>query len=117
MIETKRPPQNTRREIIDLSSGGVDLALHLWRPQRVKGAVFYFHGLQSHAGWMWEVGTRFADNDIAFFVLDRRGSGISPGDRGDLPPAETLLGDYIAALAHVREMIGDDVPLSLFGHC
>ncbi|MFD5815767.1 alpha/beta fold hydrolase [Streptomyces sp. NPDC127038] len=120
MIETKRPPQNTRREIIDLPSGGVDLALHLWRPQhpqRIKGAVFYFHGLQSHAGWMWEVGPRFADNDIAFFVLDRRGSGISPGERGDLAEAEILLGDYIAALAQVREMIGEDVPLSLFGHC
>jgi alpha-beta hydrolase superfamily lysophospholipase len=117
MIETLRPPQNTRREIVDLPCGDTRLALHVWRPERIKGAVFYFHGLQSHAGWLWEVGPRFADNDIAFFVLDRRGSGISPGPRNEIPDADTLLGDYAQAVAHVREMIGESVPLSLFGHC
>ncbi|MBN0046121.1 alpha/beta fold hydrolase [Streptomyces actuosus] len=118
MIETRRPPQNVRREIITLPRGGADLALHLWRPRgEAKGAVFYFHGLQSHAGWLWEVGPRFADNDIAFFVLDRRGSGISGGDRGDLPDTGTIMADYTAAIAHTRELVGDDVPLTLFGHC
>ncbi|MCP3820217.1 lysophospholipase [Streptomyces sp. A3M-1-3] len=119
MIETKRPPQNIRREITDVPSDGARLALHVWQPPsgRTKGAVFYFHGLQSHAGWAWEVGARFADNDIAFFVLDRRGSGISPGERQEIPDAETILRDYINAVAQVRESIGEDVPLSLFGHC
>ncbi|MFI6338502.1 alpha/beta hydrolase [Streptomyces sp. NPDC050535] len=137
MIETKRPPQNIRREIITLSSGGgtetsggtdtpgaadtfggTDLALHLWRPRGAsKGAVFYFHGLQSHAGWLWEVGPRFADNDIAFFVLDRRGSGISGGERRDIPDVGTIVADYVNALAYVRNWLGDDAPLSLFGHC
>ncbi|MER7620904.1 alpha/beta fold hydrolase [Streptomyces sp. NPDC126503] len=118
MIETKRPPQNIRREIVGLPVEGAELALHLWRPRGpVKGAVFYFHGLQSHAGWLWEVGPQFADNDIAFFVLDRRGSGISGGARHELPDADTVLADYSTAVAHVRDTIGDDVPLSLFGHC
>ncbi|ORT54269.1 alpha/beta hydrolase [Streptomyces sp. CB03238] len=118
MIETKRPPQNIRREIIGLPVDGAELALHLWRPRgRAKGAVFYFHGLQSHAGWLWEVGPQFADNDIAFYVLDRRGSGISGGTRHELPDAATVLADYRVALEHVRGAIGDDVPLSLFGHC
>ncbi|EST24052.1 hypothetical protein N566_25225 [Streptomycetaceae bacterium MP113-05] len=117
MLEVKRPPQNIRREILDVDSGGVKLALHLWRPQRIKAAVFYFHGLQSHAGWLWEVGSRFADNDIAFFVLDRRGSGISPGDRNDIPDAGAVMEDYATALRHVRELTGEEVPLTLFGHC
>lgn len=117
MIETKRPPQNVRREIITLPCDGADLALHLWRPQKIKGAVFYFHGLQSHAGWLWEVGPRFADNDIAFFCLDRRGSGISPGERHEIPGVDTVLGDYVDALTFVREFIGDNIPLTLFGHC
>ncbi|MFI6403479.1 alpha/beta hydrolase [Streptomyces sp. NPDC050548] len=117
MIETLRPPQNTRREIVQLTSGGTELALHVWRPERIKGAVFYFHGLQSHAGWLWEVGPRFADNDIALFVLDRRGSGISAGPRHEIPDADTILDDYANAVAFVRGMIGDSVPLSLFGHC
>lgn len=118
MIQTIRPPQNTRREITDVASvDGARLALHVWRPEQPKGAVFYFHGLQSHAGWLWEVGPRFADNDIAFFVLDRRGSGISPGSRDDLADTDTLLSDYIRAVAAVRESVGEDVPLTLFGHC
>ncbi|RAG81906.1 hydrolase [Streptacidiphilus pinicola] len=118
MIETKRPPQNTRREIAALPVDGTELALHLWRPRgQVKGAVFYFHGLQSHAGWLWEVGPQFADNDVAFYVLDRRGSGISGGDRQDLPDVDTVVRDYLTAVAHVRREIGDAVPLSLFGHC
>jgi alpha-beta hydrolase superfamily lysophospholipase len=94
MLELKRPPQNVRREIIDVDSGGEKLALHLW-----------------------EAGARFADNDIAFFVLDRRGSGISPGDRHDIPDAGTLMEDYRTALHQVRESIGEQVPLTLFGHC
>ncbi|MFF3373150.1 alpha/beta hydrolase [Streptomyces sp. NPDC002680] len=118
MIETKRPPQNVRREIITLSVDGIDLALHLWRPRgETKGAVFYFHGLQSHAGWLWDVGPQFADNDIAFFVLDRRGSGISGGERQDVPDVGTIVADYVTAITHTRELIGDDVPLTLFGHC
>jgi alpha-beta hydrolase superfamily lysophospholipase len=117
MIETKRPPQNVRREIITLSPDGVDLALHVWRPERIKGAVFYFHGLQSHAGWLWEVGPQFADNDIAFYVLDRRGSGISGGDRAEIPDVDTIMKDYVHAVEYVRESIGDDIPLSMFGHC
>ncbi|WP_130796641.1 alpha/beta fold hydrolase [Streptomyces otsuchiensis] len=117
MIETMRPPQNIRREIIDVPCDDARLALHVWRPQHTKGAVFYFHGLQSHAGWLWEVGPRFADNDIAFFVLDRRGSGISPGPRHELPGADTLLDDYARAVAAVRQTIGESTPLTLFGHC
>ncbi|MGW2649141.1 alpha/beta hydrolase [Streptomyces sp. NPDC001393] len=118
MIDTKRPPQNIRREIEGIQVDGAELALHLWRPRGpVKAAVFYFHGLQSHAGWLWEVGPQFADNDIAFYVLDRRGSGISGGDRQTLPDVDTVLRDYMTALEHVRQAIGDEVPLSLFGHC
>lgn len=113
MIETKRPPQNIRREIVGLPVADAELALHLWRPRgQVKGAVFYFHGLQSHAGWLWEVGPQFADNDIAFYVLDRRGSGISAGSRTSCPmstpwsgttsPPSTTCGRRSATRCHCR---------------
>ncbi|WP_435226861.1 serine aminopeptidase domain-containing protein [Streptomyces sp. Tue6028] len=68
-------------------------------------------------GRLWEVGQRCADNDIAFFFLDRRGSGISGGDRRDVPDVDTIVGDCANAVAHVRRWIGDDAPPSLFGHC
>ena len=117
MIDLQRAPQTTRREIVKLNHDGDVLALHMWLPKNIKGAIFYFHGLQSHAGWLWEVGPQFADNDVAFFVLDRRGSGLSDGERHELPDVQTIMGDYSAALGTVREMVGHGVPLSLFGHC
>ncbi|MGW1199776.1 alpha/beta fold hydrolase [Streptomyces sp. NPDC002536] len=117
MIELKRTPLSTRREVHRVRRPGADLALHVWRPQEIKGVVFYFHGLQSHAGWLWETGPQFAANDIAFCVLDRRGSGISDGPRNEIADTDTVIGDYAAALAAVRRMAGEDSPLSLFGHC
>ncbi|GAB2729141.1 alpha/beta hydrolase [Kitasatospora kifunensis] len=117
MLELKRQPQDVRKEIVLLRREGVDLALHVWRPPRPKAAIFYFHGLQSHAGWLWEVGPRYADNDVAFFVLDRRGSGLSGGTRHEITSPETVLGDYGAAIERVRTLIGDELPLGLFGHC
>ncbi|WNI16056.1 alpha/beta fold hydrolase [Actinacidiphila sp. ITFR-21] len=117
MLELKRVPRNVRREIITIRRGDVRLSLHVWRPDRPKAAVFYFQGLQSHSGWLWEAGPRFADNDVAFFMLDRRGTGSSDGERQTIPPVETLVADYVAALTRVRETIGDEMPLGLFGHC
>ncbi|WP_431823828.1 alpha/beta hydrolase [Burkholderia sp. F1] len=117
MLELKTHPSNLRREIRKIRRGQTELAMHAWLPENPKAAVFYFHGLQSHAGWLWEAGRQFANNDVSVFVLDRRGSGISDGDRGDIPPAEVVVADYVAALKWVREFIGDDTPLCLFGHC
>ncbi|WP_425831393.1 alpha/beta hydrolase [Streptomyces fractus] len=117
MFDLKRAPRDVRREIRHVDRDGTRLALHVWRPEHPKAAVFYFHGLQSHAGWLWETGPRFAENDVAFYVLDRRGSGLSEGAREELADAETLLADYTSGVAEVRRAEGDDIPLGLFGHC
>ncbi|MCU1717261.1 lysophospholipase [Pseudomonas sp. 5P_3.1_Bac2] len=100
-----------------LPMGDCNLALHSWTPEAPKAAVFYFHGLQSHAGWLWEAGCQFAENDVAFYALDRRGCGISDGPRGELAPVEQMLADYRSAIRSVREKVGDNIPLGLFGHC
>lgn len=117
MFDVKRVPRDVRREIRHLKREGTRLALHVWRPEHPKAAIFYFHGLQSHAGWLWETGPRFAENDIAFYVLDRRGSGLSEGARDELADADTLLADYAAGVAEVRRAVGSAIPLGLFGHC
>ncbi|MFW0788064.1 alpha/beta hydrolase [Gordonia sp. CPCC 205333] len=106
-----------RKGIIPIHRDEVTLDLHVWRPAEPTAAVFYFHGLQSHAGWLWETGQQFAERGVALFVLDRRGSGTSGGARGVIPDAATSIGDYIAALSEVERLIGEDVPLGLFGHC
>lgn len=105
------------KEINKIHIEGVDLALHSWVPAQIDAAIFYFHGLQSHAGWLWEAGTLFANSNIAFFVLDRRGSGISDGVRNEIADVETTIKDYVTAISLVKDLIGNEVPLSLFGHC
>jgi alpha-beta hydrolase superfamily lysophospholipase len=100
-----------------LSVDGCNLALHSWTPEAPKAAVFYFHGLQSHAGWLWEAGCQFAENDVAFYALDRRGCGISDGPRGEVAPVDQMLADYRSAIRTVRSKVGDAIPMGLFGHC
>ncbi|WP_413439240.1 alpha/beta hydrolase [Sulfuriferula sp. GW1] len=109
--------EGIKKEISILRRDDHDIALHAWRPRQPKGAIFYFHGLQSHAGWVWEAGTQFASNDITLYVLDRRGSGISDGIKNELPPADTLLDDYVEALRFAKRQLPDGTPLCLFGHC
>lgn len=109
--------KQVERSIEYLTMEGGNLALHAWTPETPKAAVFYFHGLQSHAGWLWEAGCQFAENDVAFFALDRRGCGISDGPRGELAPVDQMLADYRSAIRTVRAKVGDSIPLGLFGHC
>lgn len=109
--------KQVERSIEYLPMEGGNLALHAWTPETPKAAVFYFHGLQSHAGWLWEAGCQFAENDVAFFALDRRGCGISDGPRGELAPVDQMLADYRSAIRTVRAKVGDSIPLGLFGHC
>ncbi|UII69054.1 alpha/beta fold hydrolase [Pseudomonas sp. HN11] len=105
------------REVHYLAQADRRMALHAWRPQRLQGAILYFHGLQSHAGWLWSVGNAFANLGIAFYALDREGCGISSGQKHGFPDVRTLHEDASAAIEHIRREVPDDVPLCLFGHC
>jgi alpha-beta hydrolase superfamily lysophospholipase len=97
------------------ASDGTELALHHWTPGRPPtAAVFYVHGIQSHAGWLFETGPELAARGLAVFALDRRGSGTSGGPRGHLPSAAQVLDDYANALAAVRTQV-PDVPLTIVG--
>lgn len=108
---------NITREVHYLAQANRRMALHAWRPMRVQGAILYFHGLQSHAGWLWSVGNAFANLGIAFYALDREGCGISSGEKHGFPDVRTLHEDARAAIDHIRREVPDDVPLCLFGHC
>ncbi|MCX4882338.1 alpha/beta hydrolase [Streptomyces sp. NBC_00847] len=97
------------------ASDGTELALHHWAPRRPPtAAVFYVHGIQSHAGWLFETGPELAARGLAVFALDRRGSGTSGGPRGHLPSVAQILDDYANALAAVRAQV-PDVPLTVVG--
>lgn len=53
-----------------------------WRPADARGAVLYFHGIQSHGGWYEQSGSRLAEAGLAVLMPDRRGSGRNGPPRG-----------------------------------
>jgi alpha-beta hydrolase superfamily lysophospholipase len=98
-----------------LQHHNASLALHSWIPSSVQAVLFYMNGVQSHAGWSFETGIDLAKKGIAFYVLDRRGSGLSSGLRGDIPSATFLLEDYYLTIQHVKKHYPKH-PLTLMGH-
>lgn len=78
------------------------LTIHCWIPRKISAVVFYFHGIQSHAGWQKGLGQYLNSKSIALCVLDRRGSGESEGDRGDFISADLLLHEYYKAFLIIK---------------
>lgn len=99
-----------------ISHDGLQLALHQWLPKQCKAVMFYLHGAQSHAGWLFEMAPYLAAHNIAVYVLDRRGAGQSEGLRGDIFTAEAILADYRIALKAIVKKHPQQ-PLTLFGQC
>jgi alpha-beta hydrolase superfamily lysophospholipase len=95
----------------------VPLALHCWIPPErpnIAGVLYYVHGIQSHAGWLFETGPALARSGVVTYALDRRGSGRSGGLRGDLPSAKTITEDYLRGLRAVRHD-WPGLPLTVLG--
>lgn len=95
------------------AADGTALALHRWTTPGANSAVFYIHGIQSHAGWLFETGPELNARGIDVYALDRRGSGRSEGPRGHLPSADLVLDDYARALAAVAAQVGGPGPVVL----
>ncbi len=89
------------------AADGVALALHAWAAAKPRGAIFYIHGIQSHAGWLSETGRWLCSRGVSLYALDRRGSGRSGGPRGHLPSLELLLDDYRRGLGAVRRALDE----------
>lgn len=103
-----------KKELNYLKHDNLLLAIHSWIPANVKAMIFYIHGIQSHGGWLFETGIQLAQRDIAVFVLDRRGNGLSEGLKGDIPSSSSVLNDHYLALNYIKK-INNELPLTLFG--
>ena len=68
---------------------------------RPKGHVLILHGIQSHSGWYVGSASHLARAGYDVVALDRRGSGMNAGARGDAPGVGTLLADVDAARSEV----------------
>lgn len=94
------PPADVRHHTV-ATSDDLELVLHHWTGPGVRAALYYVHGIQSHAGWLDRTGPELVRRGVEVFVLDRRGSGRSPGPRGHAPSAELLVDDQVRALDQV----------------
>ena len=78
--------------------------------------LFCFTSMASRVmrGWLYDTGPALAKQNVAVYILDRRGSGVSQGVPGDVVSVEVLLSDYCNALSVVRNEF-PKVPLTLLG--
>ena len=79
-----------------------------------RGVVLLVHGLGEHLGRYGRVAARLAGQGWVVLGLDQRGHGRSPGPRGAIPQADSLLADLGAVLRQVRA--DHSGPLLLLGH-
>ncbi len=110
-----------RDELLTVPSGdGLALAVGLHRcagDENGTGTgpvLLIVHGIASHMGWYRQTAAALAARGVTTYVADRRGCGLSQGDRGHMPRWGTAVDDI--------ERIADEVrarhpgrPLHLYG--
>src|SRR2546430_1629099 len=89
---------------------------YAWRPPSPKAALILVHGLQSHAQWFAECAETLFARGFAVYALDRRGSGSSPGVRGDIG-LYTEWFEEVASVIRLARTEFPGVPAHLVGHC
>jgi acylglycerol lipase len=89
-------------------SDGCALHGRVWLPTRSERphAIIYLHGIQSHGGWFEWSASLLAEHGYAVVLADRRGSGLSGGERGDAPSARRWLVDIDELAAWISAELG-----------
>ena len=89
---------------------------YAWRHPAPAASLVLVHGLQSHAQWFAEAADLLLGRGFSVYAVDRRGSGSSPGVRGDI----ARYTDWFEEVAEVARLARDDAPgapVHLVGHC
>src|SRR5829696_1790316 len=78
-----------------IAGDGLSLHYRRWLPttDRPIASLLFVHGIASHGAWFAETATYLADRGVAVYAPDRRGSGLSGGQRGHLARYEQALDD------------------------
>ena len=85
-----------------VASDGTKLAYRCWRRPSPKAVCLCLAGVESHGGWYEGSSSALAKRGIAVYFLDRRGSGLSQGARGDLRHVKDLYHDIHTFLTYLR---------------
>lgn len=101
-----------------VASDGVPLAYRRVAPEcgRPRAILVHVHGIQSHGGWYVDTAAEAARRGCVVYLLDRRGSGASPGARGYFPSRRRLRDDLGRFIAFARSH-DPGVPVVLVGAC
>lgn len=103
-------------EVIRIAAGdGVELAIGAHPAANDDGpAVVVVHGIASHMGWYAGVARALQARGISAYLPDRRGCGISGGERGHADDWPSLVDDVRRVCEEVRTR-HPGVPLGLIG--
>ena len=85
---------------------GTRLFYRTWQPAtpRQEGpqrALVFLHRGHEHSGRIQPLVEQFGFTQDWAFAWDARGHGYSPGERGDAPSFETLVGDFDGFIRHI----------------
>lgn len=95
---------------------GTKLAVRVAGTKGDRAPLLMLHGLQSHSGWFVQSQTFLANLGFAVYAMDRRGSGMSEGGRGECLDFRQMSSDVHAVVTHVKE--AHHTPkVHVFGHC
>lgn len=99
------------------SQEGLKLAYRLYEPQgTVRHVVILLHDTLLHSAWYDALGRGLAAEGIAVYLPDRRGRGLSAGDRRSVAEHPELLIEDITALISVAQSRFSQTNIYLGGH-
>lgn len=98
------------------SKDGTQINALLVTPKKIKAAILVIHGLQSHVEWHRSAMEEWAKSDILSLAFDRRGSGLSEGERGHFNSVDELLEDTTAAYEELKRSLPPSTPIYIFGN-
>ncbi|MCS7238209.1 MAG: lysophospholipase [Thermoguttaceae bacterium] len=90
------------------ASDGYRFAVRVWDHPEGKADVVVLHGIVSHGGWYLASCSFLCEHGFRVHFLDRRGSGLNLGARGDVPDLDRWLKDvaeYLLRRATIRPRI------------
>jgi len=67
------------------------LSFRKWSGDR--DIIVYLHGIESNSGWFSPFASRLNENGFTLYGIDRRGSGLNEGERGDIRDYNVFLDD------------------------
>ncbi|MHC4915073.1 MAG: alpha/beta fold hydrolase, partial [Planctomycetota bacterium] len=74
----------------------------VWRREGNRAACLYVHGIESHSEWFRTPAGLLAAGGVDVWAFDRRGAGLSAGDRPFVGSFETFWDDYRALALQLR---------------